>query len=169
MLARTRTLLADLLVRRGTDKDQAEPLYRQALEAQRALADGRQNPAITTEDVLRLGQTLKSQGDLLRLDGKFPQAQTVYDQAIAVLDQAHAADAKHAEIRNDLALGRRRPGLGLPRAGRHQTGRARLSAARWSCSRRWSPSSPPCPAIASRWPRRSTAWGCSKPDTGRLD
>ena len=37
-LARTRTLLADLLVRSGADKDQAESLYSQALEAQKVLA-----------------------------------------------------------------------------------------------------------------------------------
>jgi serine/threonine protein kinase len=103
-LARTRTLLADLLVRRGADKGQAEPLYSLALEAQRAQADVKQNPAATTEDLLRLGQTLKSQGDLLRLNGKFPQARPVYDQAVAELEQAHAVDAEHAEIRDELAL-----------------------------------------------------------------
>ena len=103
-LARTRTLLADLLVRRGADKDQAGPLYSQALEAQRALADVKQDPAATNEDILRLGQTLKSQGDLLRLNGKDPQAGPVYDQAVAELERAVAADAKHAEIRDELAL-----------------------------------------------------------------
>ncbi|MGP0069382.1 MAG: protein kinase domain-containing protein [Isosphaeraceae bacterium] len=103
-LARIRTLLADLLVRRGADKDRAGPLYGQALEAQRALADSKQDPASTTEDILRLGQTLKSQADLLRLDGKFSQARTAYDQAIAELERAHADDAKQAETRNELAL-----------------------------------------------------------------
>jgi eukaryotic-like serine/threonine-protein kinase len=103
-LARTRTLLADLLVRRGADKGQAEPLYGQALDAQRALADVKQDPAAATEDILRLGQTLKSQGDLLRLNGKFSQAGTTYDQAIAELERAHADDAKNAEIRDDMAL-----------------------------------------------------------------
>ena len=43
-LARTRTLLADLLVRRGADKGQAEALYRQALEAQQALAERSRRP-----------------------------------------------------------------------------------------------------------------------------
>ena len=101
VLARARCLLADLLVRSGGDKDQAEPLYRQAIEAQQALVAA---PAATTEDRLRLGQTLKSQGDLLRLNGQFSRGKSVYDQAIAVLDQAQAAAAKDAEIRNNLAL-----------------------------------------------------------------
>src|SRR5262249_3155098 len=59
-LARTRTLLADLLVRRGADKGQAEALYRQALEAQQVLADPQQDPAATIEDHLRLAQTFRS-------------------------------------------------------------------------------------------------------------
>ncbi len=103
-LARTRTLLADLLVRRGADKGRAEPLYGQALEAQRALADVNQDPAATTEDILRLGQTLKSRADLLRLDGKFSQARTVYDQSVDELERAHAADPKRAETRDELAM-----------------------------------------------------------------
>jgi len=101
VLARTRTLLADLLVRSGADKGQSEPLYRQALETQQVLAS---TPAATTEDRLHLGQTLKSQGDLLRLNGRFTQAGSVYENALAVLDQAHAADSKHSEIRNVLAM-----------------------------------------------------------------
>ena len=76
-LARTRTLLADLLVRRGTDKDKAGPLYARALEAQRILADAKLDPAAGAEDFLRLGQTYKSQGDLLRLDGKFAHLRPV--------------------------------------------------------------------------------------------
>ena len=100
-LARTRTLLGNLLVRRGSDKDQIEALYRQAVETQQALAS---DPAATTEDRLHLGQTLKSQGDLLRSRGKLPEARLVFDKSLIVLDQAHAADAKHNEIRNDLAL-----------------------------------------------------------------
>ncbi len=100
-LARTRTLLASLLVRRGADKGEAEPLYRQALEGQQALADAAD---ATTLDHLRLAQTLKSQADLLRLNGQFKPAKGVYDQAIAVLEKAHAADPSHSEIRNDLAL-----------------------------------------------------------------
>ena len=100
-LARTFTLLADILVRHGADKGKAEPLYRQAAELQQALV-GAPNPL--PEDQLHLGQTLRSQGELARLNGQFTQAKPVYDQAIKVLDDAHAADAEHAEIRNELAL-----------------------------------------------------------------
>ena len=103
-LARTRTLLGDLLVRRGADAGQADVLYNQALEVQQVLADAQKDPAATTEDRLRLGQTLKSQADLLRLNGKFAQAKGVFDQGIAALEQAHAAEGDHAEIRNELAL-----------------------------------------------------------------
>jgi serine/threonine protein kinase len=104
VLARTRTLLGDLLVRRGADKGQAEDLYRQALEAQRVLADGAKAPTAIAEARLRLGQTLKSQADLIRLDGGFARAKPVYDQAIAELERAHAADARRGEIRTELAL-----------------------------------------------------------------
>ena len=100
-LARTRTLLAGLLVRRGADKGEAEPLYRQAREAQQSLADAADATAL---DQLRLAQTIKSQADLLRLNGQFKPAKVVYDQAIAVLEKAHAAEPTHSEIRNDLAL-----------------------------------------------------------------
>jgi len=100
-LARTRTLLADLLIRRGADKGEAEPLYRQALDAQQALADAADT---TTLDHLRLAQTQKSQADLLRLNGQFKTAKVTYDQAIAVLEKAHAADPSHSEMRNDLAV-----------------------------------------------------------------
>ncbi len=103
-LARSRTLLADLLVRRGADKGRADDLYREALEAQKILADAKLDSTSTTEDILRLGQTLKSQADLLRLNGKFPEARPVYDQTIAELERAHAADAKHPVIRDELAL-----------------------------------------------------------------
>ena len=100
-LARSRTLLGDLLVRRGADKGQAETLYKHAAEAQQALADARD---ATSDDRLRLGQTLRSQGDLLRLNGQFTQAKPIYAHALGVLDQALTADSKHAEIRNELAL-----------------------------------------------------------------
>jgi serine/threonine protein kinase len=101
-LARTRTLLADLLVRSGGDKDQAEPLYQQAFKAQQAMASA---PAATTDDRLSLGQTLKSQGDLRRLEGHLPQARQSYDDAVTLLDQANAAEPKErSEIRNVLAL-----------------------------------------------------------------
>ncbi len=103
-LARTRTLLGDLLVRRGTDKGRTEPLYAQALEAQQALADPKQQPAPAVEDLLRLGQTDKSRGDLLRLDGRRDEAAAAYDRAIAELERALAADSKHAETRTELAL-----------------------------------------------------------------
>ena len=103
-LARTRTLLGDVLVRRGADKDKAGPLYARALEAQLILADAKQDPAAGAEDILRLGQTYKSQGDLLRLDGKFSEARPAYDRAVAELERALAADAKHPESRNELSL-----------------------------------------------------------------
>ena len=101
LLARTLTLLGDLLVRQGRDKGKAEPLYRQAVEIQEPLVSA-PNPLV--EDRLHLGQTLRSQGDLVRLDGKFTQAKPVYDRAIKTLDDARAVDAKHIEIRNELAL-----------------------------------------------------------------
>ncbi len=100
-LARTRTLLGNLLVRNGEDKGHAEPLYIQALGAQQTLANA---PTATTEDHFRLGQTLKSQGDLLRLNGQWSEAGSVYTRALTVLNQARANDSKHSEIRNELAL-----------------------------------------------------------------
>ena len=100
-LAQTRTLLADLLVRSGRDLGEAEPLYRDALLAQDTLAAA---PTATVDDHLHLGQTLKSQGDLLRLNGQFAQAKPVYTHAIDVLEKAHAADPKQVEVRIDRAL-----------------------------------------------------------------
>ena len=100
-LARTRTLLADLLVRSGGDKGQAESLYAKALEAQQAQAN---TSTASTEDLLRLGQTLKSQGELLRLDGKWTEAASAFDRSIIELERALALDVKHPEIRNALAL-----------------------------------------------------------------
>ncbi len=100
-LARTRTLLGDLLVRRGADSGQAEPLYNQALQTQQELAN---DPKAGTLDRLRHGQTLKSLADLLRLNGQFKKAASVYDQAVAVLGQAHAGDPKDNECRHVLAL-----------------------------------------------------------------
>jgi eukaryotic-like serine/threonine-protein kinase len=99
-LARTRTLLADLLVRRG-DKGDADPLYKQAAETQAVIAAAKN---ATSEDYLRLGQTLRSQGDLSRLNGRPAQAKPFYDRALSVLSQSLAADPKHPEIRNELAL-----------------------------------------------------------------
>ena len=101
VLARARALLGDLLVRRGTDKGRAEPLYQQAADAQEALVNARD---ATSEDRLRLGQTLRSRGDLLRLNGQFTSAKPVYDRALGVLEKALTSDPKHAEIRNELAL-----------------------------------------------------------------
>ncbi len=100
-LARTRTLLADLLVRSGGDKGQAESLYANALTAQQAQAN---TPTASTEDRLQLGQTLKSQGELLRLDGKWTEAASAFDRSITELERALVVDAKHAEIRDALAL-----------------------------------------------------------------
>ena len=56
------------------------------------------------DDRLRLGQTLKSQADLLRLNGGFSRAGAVFGQAIAEFEQALANDAQNPEIRNELAL-----------------------------------------------------------------
>ncbi len=103
-LARTRALLGDLLVARGGDTEQADVLYRQALESQRELADARIDPAAKSEDRLRLGQTLRSQADLLRLQGGFRKALPVYDEAVAELAQAHDADGANPEIRAERAL-----------------------------------------------------------------
>jgi eukaryotic-like serine/threonine-protein kinase len=101
VLARTHTLLADLLVRRGDNKGQAEPLYERAALLQQALTS---LPAATPEDRLRLGQTLKSQADLLRRKGQLGQAKTGYDKALSMLEEAHAGAAQRNQIRNDLAL-----------------------------------------------------------------
>ncbi len=101
ILAQTQTLLADLLVRRGDNKGQAEPLYKRAALMQEALVS---LPAATPEDRLRLGQTRKSQADLLRRKGQLGQAKTGYDKAIATLEFAHAGHAKQNQVRNDLAL-----------------------------------------------------------------
>jgi serine/threonine-protein kinase len=103
-LAHTRTLLADLLIRRGADKGRAGGLYEQALEAQVALAGAGGDKAASAEDLLRLGQTLKSRGDLLRLDGRFREAGTAYDRAIVELERARSADAGLAEAPAALAL-----------------------------------------------------------------
>ncbi len=112
-LARTRTLLGDLLVHRGADRGRADVLYRQALEAQLALAGDAKKKgndkaaaaaaAATIDDVVRLGQTFKSQGELQRLDGKFADARATFGKAIAELERALAADARHPEARNELA------------------------------------------------------------------
>ena len=99
-LARTYTLLGDLLVRRG-DKGHAEPIYKQAVEAQVTLAAAK---GATSEDHLQLGQTLRSEGDLLRLNGQPRKAKPIYDRALNVLDQALSANPKHPEVRNELAL-----------------------------------------------------------------
>jgi serine/threonine protein kinase/predicted negative regulator of RcsB-dependent stress response len=100
-LARTRTLLGDLLVRHGDQKNEARSLYEQAIEVQKGLAAGTTS---TAEDSLRLGQTRKSQGDLLRQEGKLAEAAASFDQAISVLTHALKDSVKQPEVRNDLAL-----------------------------------------------------------------
>jgi eukaryotic-like serine/threonine-protein kinase len=100
-LSRSRTLLADLLVRCGTDKGQAESLYKLAVQAQQALVDAR-NAA--PDDRLHFGQTLRGQGNLMRLNGQFTQSRPIYDHALSVLEQAQTSNSKRAEIRNELAL-----------------------------------------------------------------
>ena len=82
-LALTRTRLGDLLVRRGQN-DQAEPLYREALQLQEAQA----GPDPAPEDRWLLARTLKSQADLLRRKGDFTGARPIYLKAIAGLDKA---------------------------------------------------------------------------------
>jgi serine/threonine protein kinase len=100
-LARTRALLAELLIRSGRDESQAEPLLRQARAAWEILAAA---PAAANEDRLRLGQTLKIEGDWLRLSRQFTTAKPVYDRGILMLEQVRAANPKHVECRIDLAL-----------------------------------------------------------------
>jgi serine/threonine protein kinase/tetratricopeptide (TPR) repeat protein len=100
-LARTRALLADLFVRSGGDKSEAESLYRQALEPQLALVN---SPEAAREDQRCLGQTLKSQADLLRLNGQFAESGAVYEKALAALVRAHDADPEQSEVSNELAL-----------------------------------------------------------------
>ncbi len=100
-LARARTLLGDLLVRLGDKGDQADPLFKQAAQVQQALATSKD---ATSDDRLRFGQTQRSQGDLLRLNGQLASAKPVYDQAQTVLNQALVAEPRHPEIRNELAL-----------------------------------------------------------------
>ncbi len=100
-LARVRALLGDLLVRSGRDKDEAKPLYEEALKVQRALAGG---PGATPLDFLRMGQSLKSLGDLLRLKGSFSLAKPLYDDAITSLDRARNGDLKQGEATSELAL-----------------------------------------------------------------
>ena len=53
---------------------------------------------------MRLGATMKSQGDLLRHNGKFAEAAQAYDQSIASLELARASAPKHSEIRDNLAM-----------------------------------------------------------------
>jgi tetratricopeptide (TPR) repeat protein len=103
-LARTRTLLGDLLVRRGADAGQSETLYKKAIDAQQTLADPLKDPAATNDDRLYLGQTFKSQADLLRLNGQFAKAKPVFDKAIDELERAQTFEAERPEIRNELAL-----------------------------------------------------------------
>ena len=59
---------------------------------------------VSSEDRLRFGQTLRSQGDLLRLNGQLTSAKPVYDHAENILNQALAVKPKQIEIRNELAL-----------------------------------------------------------------
>ena len=98
-LALTQTRLGDLLVRRGQN-DQAEPLYRQALQLQ----EGQAGADPVQEDRWLLARTLKSQADLLRRKGDFTGARPVYLKAIAALDKASGAAPAPSEVRNDLAL-----------------------------------------------------------------
>ena len=152
----------------GPTRARPTPLYRQALEAQRVLADARQDPAASAEDFLRLGQTYEEPG--------------------------RPAAARRQARRGQAGL---RPGHRRARAGaRPATPRTPRSATSWrwpstpaagstaswatwrrprtttagpsSCSRSWSPSSPPCPGIARRWPGRCNSLGLIEQDTGRL-
>ncbi len=100
-LATTQFLLANLLVRQGNPEKKAEVLYQKSLEIGRGLVSDR---AATTVDRLRLGQTLKSQADLLRLNGGLKPAQLDYDGAIGVLETVPEGDEKYPEARTALAL-----------------------------------------------------------------
>ena len=75
-----------------------------------------------------------------------------------MLEQAHAADAKHNEIRNDLALTADARGLVYRDLGQIKPAEQDFRRALELLDKLWLPSSPPCPVIVSRWPRRTTAW-----------
>ena len=47
---------------------------------------------------------MKSQGELLRLNGKWTEAASAFDRSITELERALSLDATHAEIRDELAL-----------------------------------------------------------------
>ncbi len=107
-LARTRTLLGNLLVQVGKDKDQAEPLYQEAITSQTKFAAA---AGASVLDQMRLGQSRKSLADLQRHNGHFKEARSTYDQAIAELNRAMTATPgdgepapRQGEASNELAL-----------------------------------------------------------------
>ena len=100
-LARTECLLADLLVRQGDALKRAAALYQKSLETQRALVG---EAGDSTVDRLRLGQTLKSQADMRRLNGQLKPANLDYNAAIAVLETVPESDEKRNEAQTALAL-----------------------------------------------------------------
>ena len=116
-LARTRTLLGDLLVRRGADAGESDVALQPGARGPTALADAEKDPAATTDDRLRLGQTLKSQADLLRLNGEFAQAKPVFDQAIAELEAGARRRRRPRRDPQRAGTGRRRSRLGQSRDG----------------------------------------------------
>ena len=103
-LARTRTLLGDVLVRRGADKGQAGPLYAQALAAQQRPGRRQARPGREHRRHPSRGPDVQKPGRAARLDGKLDEARATYTRAIAELQRALAADAKKAEARNELAM-----------------------------------------------------------------
>ena len=120
-LARTRTLLADLLVRRGADKGQADPLYGQAVEASRPWPMPRMlrpTSLASRPDPEKPGRPAAAQRSVHR-------ARPIYDRAIAELEQARPPTPSTPRSATSWRWPRR-PWAGPPRAGRYQGGDGRL-------------------------------------------
>jgi eukaryotic-like serine/threonine-protein kinase len=100
-LARAQCRLADLLVRQGDAEKRAGGLYHTSLETQRALV---KEAGASAVDRLRLGQTLKSQANLLRQSGQPKPASLDYDAAIAILETVPEGDENRNEAQTALAL-----------------------------------------------------------------
>ena len=167
-LARTCTLLGDLLVRRGADKGQADGLYRRALEVQRVLADAKLDPAASAEDSLRLGQTEKSQGDLLRLDGKLADGRSGLRPGDRRARAGRGRRRREPRGPRRAGDGRRRPRLGPPRARRPGGRRGRLPPGHREArdaARRF-PHHAPAPRGAGPGAQQPRPW--IEHDTGRL-
>ena len=151
------------LVRRG-DKGDAGPLYKQAAEAQVAIAAAKD---ATSEDHLRLGQTLRSQGDLLRLNGQLAQAKPVYGRALTVLKQAWLP------TRNTLRFAmswhsRATRGAGSTASLAKSRLPVRITATRWICSKSSSPNFPTAPRYRESMAKACNSLGLLEETTGSL-